>query len=249
MFLVCLVVTCQGWGDVWSHNSRTEAWLHPLTQYGDAIMECEDDVIQEYNSLEWNSLANKVGVELTGYQKSSLSGAYIREARQVVTNTAGTIWNALLGVAVPILEDAEQICNQITIDRRRSTVAKKVVVKAEGAAETVEKKEKTGAPRGRPMDATIHMLRDKSGKHYGADNNPKKAGSNGGIRFAMYVDGMTVEAAIKKGIWTQDISWDIDKGFIEVKGGTAKAPKPVKAAAPIAPANETGTEAETAAAA
>lgn len=117
-------------------------------------------------------------------------------------------------------------------------------------AEAKAPAEKTpGAPRGTPGDAIITMQADKNGKKYGVDNNPKKAGSKGAERFALYVDGMTVDAALKAGIWAADISWDVNKGFVVVSGGTPKATKAPKAAAEPASTETSEVDATEAAAA
>lgn len=94
---------------------------------------------------------------------------------------------------------------------------------AEAKKDTTPKERAPAGPRGVPQDATIHMLSDKSGKPYGVDNNPKRAGTAGHERFAKYTDGMTVGEAIAAGVWAADIKWDLDKKFIEVRGGTVKA--------------------------
>lgn len=229
----CIVVTCGGWGDVWSHETRTEAWLHPLTQYGDALIESSRDVLDEYNAYEWPRLAEFVDIKLTAHDLMSLASGVDREARAVRERTVDTIWACLQSAAEPALTNPEAICEQVSRDKRRSTMAKKeptVKVVAEKKAPA----EKTASgPRGTPHDAVIRLQVDaKTGKTYGVDHNPKKAGSKGAERFAMYEDGMTVKAAIDSGIWAADITWDIGKGFIALEGGTHKAPKAPKAAAP-----------------
>lgn len=110
-------------------------------------------------------------------------------------------------------------------------------------------KERAAGPRGVPQDAIIVMQADKKDptKVYGPDHNPKRPGSAGHARFALYEDRMTVAAAIAKGIWAADITWDVDKGFIRIEGGTAAAPAPA-ASAEADPVAE-GDEAKEAAAA
>ncbi len=50
-----------------------------------------------------------------------------------------------------------------------------------------------------------------------AKSNPKRAGSKAHARFALYKKGMTVGAAIKAGVWADDLRYDQKKGFITLK--------------------------------
>jgi len=226
--VVCLVVTRAGWGDVWSHESRTHAWLHPLTQYGDAILDGPESIISEYGAYEWAAAADLAQVTLPELDLQILRQGAVRECRAVMARTAGLLWDALLDAASPALTDPSRVCEQVSRDRRNTTMAKKEAAPKVHAEKPAGEKKSAG-PRGTATDATIHMLFDKSGKQYGADNNPKKVGSKGHERFAQYVDGMTVEAALKAGVWAADVSWDVSKGFIELRGGTPKAEKAPKA--------------------
>ena len=46
--------------------------------------------------------------------------------------------------------------------------------------------------------------------------NPKKVGSKAFTRFALYVDGMTVDEALKAGLLMIDIQWDARRKHIEL---------------------------------
>lgn len=81
---------------------------------------------------------------------------------------------------------------------------------AEAAKPEKEVKEKLVA--GKPLSAKILFGKDKEGKSYGKDNNPKRR--KAGERFALYTDGMTVQKALDAGISAADIAWDVGKGFI-----------------------------------
>lgn len=83
--------------------------------------------------------------------------------------------------------------------------------KAEGEAEAAPAK----AARYNP-EHKIRLLSNAEGAKYGPENNPKRAGSASHDRFALYSDGMTIAAAVEKGVKTDDLAWDIRKGFIEV---------------------------------
>ena len=44
--------------------------------------------------------------------------------------------------------------------------------------------------------------------------NPKRAGSTSAARFDLYVNGMTVAAALEAGVTAADIRWDVGHNFI-----------------------------------
>lgn len=47
--------------------------------------------------------------------------------------------------------------------------------------------------------------------------NPKRKGTAGAKRFALYRSGMTVAAALKAGVTRADLNWDTEHKFIEIK--------------------------------
>ena len=79
---------------------------------------------------------------------------------------------------------------------------------------------KTRGPRGVADSATIKLL---------VQGNPKREGSKAHGRFAAYVDGMTVGAALDAGVTTPDLVYDSKHGFISIEGydpGEIVQPKP-----------------------
>jgi hypothetical protein len=58
-----------------------------------------------------------------------------------------------------------------------------------------------------PADGKIKLL---------VDANPKRKGSACFKRFAKYKTGMTVEAALAKGLTRPDLIWDVDHQFISI---------------------------------
>ncbi len=84
------------------------------------------------------------------------------------------------------------------------------------------KESKPAAPRtvaGHALTAIITLGVNKDGKKYGPDNNPKRAGSAAATRFAVYKDGMTIDAALKAGVTSGDIGFDSHetRKFITIK--------------------------------
>jgi hypothetical protein len=78
-------------------------------------------------------------------------------------------------------------------------------------------------PKGVPMEAKITLL---------VPANPKRPASF--VRFAAYIDGMTVKEALDAGIWTADLVYDAKHAFVAIEGYNpeiiVKAPKAEKAA-------------------
>lgn len=84
-----------------------------------------------------------------------------------------------------------------------------------GAEEKAAKK--PAVPREPKYSETsvIKLLSDKDGKQYGPEHNPKKPGSNSAVRFAKYVDGMTVKEAKEAGLYG-DLTYDVKHNYIEI---------------------------------
>jgi hypothetical protein len=99
-----------------------------------------------------------------------------------------------------------------------------VVAEAAAEAEAAASAAEGEKPKHRPIPkeakfsetSIITMGADVDGKKYGADHNPKKAGSASADRFARYVDGMTVKAALDAGLLRGDLSNDADKKYISI---------------------------------
>lgn len=90
---------------------------------------------------------------------------------------------------------------------------------ADKAATATTTKDKPVRPIGRATyDPTskISFGKDKEGKLYGKDNNPKRAGSAAHGRFALYKDGQTIAEAKEAGVTAGDINWDAKQGFIKI---------------------------------
>lgn len=234
-----LAITRGGFGDVWLHDTRTAAYLHPLTQYGDALVGGPDDLARQYNRLEWPSLR-----VMAGLGESTVDTAHLtrREYQRIQDLQAPTLFDALVARASRPPSDPQQICDIVSRDRRTGTdMAKKksdapeapTVVKTAVASEkTAGGLNLTRGPKGVPLDAVIHLMADTKGVQYGPDNNPKKPGSKTHGRFACYSHGMTIQQAIDAGIQTGDLTYDRDHGFVQFHGGSvapASAPAPVEA--------------------
>lgn len=247
--MTCLAVTRGGHGDVWLFDTRTVAYLHPLVQYGDALVQGPTDIVHQYNRLDWNTLRSVAGLPPAQLPDTP------REWRMFAEFQADQVYDALVKRASRPPLDPQQICDMVSRDRRLGTMAKKKdtapadVTAAQapavaGAAATAGSLPTTRGPKGVPLDAVIHMGKNKEDKHYGPDNNPKKPGSKTHGRFAKYSHGMTVQQALDVGIPTADLVYDREHGFISFVGGTAGAAPSAPAPQAAAPAVDAETAAE-----
>lgn len=217
--MVCVVVTRGGFGDLWLLGSREEAFLHPIVQYGDAILSSPADVCSEYNWMEWGRLRMLAG--LVSHPQADLVPRQVRAQRE---QQAPQIFEALKRQAQPAPTDPAEICRIVSRDRRNTgTMARKNknAPTEEAQAPAAEKTEGSNlpaaqrGPKGVPLTATISFGSDKDGKQYSAtEHNPKKEGSKTRARFALYMEGMTIEQALDARITTADLVYDKQHGFI-----------------------------------
>ena len=233
-----LVVTRFGFGAIYRYPTRPAADDSPLTQYGDPLLQSERDVANNYPPLEWPALMvhlgyPELGIEFTDRWTALQKDRRAREAYR--EDCSRRIWELLQAQAVDPPTDPETIVRIASEDRRatriedpRTTVERRAKMAKRKNTETTENTEATGEATeakkgggGRKIDTTrtIRLQADKDGKQYGADNNPKRAGSASAARFACYIDGMTVGQALEAGITAADLAWDQNKGLIVLEGG------------------------------
>lgn len=231
-----IVVTRMGFGRILVYPTRPAAEDSALTQYGDAVLQSERDVLNQYTPLEWPAIAvhlghPQLGVEFierwTALQKD-------RRAREAYREECSRrLWELLQEQAVPPPDNPEMIVRIASEDRRavriedpRTSVERRAkMAKRNKTAETTENAEATTATETKTPTSKIDTTRivrlalDKDGKQYGVENNPKRAGSASHARFASYTDGMTVGQALEAGITAADLAHDQKKGFIVLEGG------------------------------
>lgn len=100
----------------------------------------------------------------------------------------------------------------------------------EKAAESSKQVIGVRGPKGVELTAAVTLL---------VTGNPKREGSKSHARFANYVDGMTVQAALDAGLTTADLVYDAAHSHIAIEGynptlvvkkeRAPKAEKPAKA--------------------
>lgn len=229
--MVCVAVTRGGvGGSAWLFGSRDEADLHPLVQYGDALIDGPDSVMEQYNLLNLHELLSVIGdsdLRERVWDDFPSRGSVPESRRvQMMSDRHGRhLFDALVSVAEEPPEDPADICRIVTEDRtailnrgRNHNMAKNPKTAPENKADApAEKKdEKPSKPPKYADDAKIILLADKEGKKYGKDHNPKRAGSKSAERFALYTDEMTVKSFLDAGGTVADLDHDIKKEFVKI---------------------------------
>ena len=121
-----------------------------------------------------------------------------------------------------IAETDPALTETVKAEETKTDPALTETVKAEEtkteSAPAAEETKKAPPPREPkfPDSKKITMLKDKEGKTFGKEYNPKKPGSASFDRFSRYVDGMTVKQALDAGILRGDLDHDSKKSFISV---------------------------------
>ena len=205
-----LIVTRQGWGDVWE---TPDGEFCPLYQYGDTLLEEPSDVCSQYSLFELERLLKFIGDE--EFEQRIMRTVFVSEQPSVLrakySEVDTMVFDRLVKLAKSVPSDPSDLIKLIVDDRQ---VTKETTM-TEATATAPKAKKEPKAPKYAP-DAIITMGVDKESNKYGAKNNPKRATSKSAERFANYKDGMKVQKALDAGITTADFDNDIAKGFITI---------------------------------
>lgn len=237
----CVAVTRNGLGRAWGFASRTEADLHPLIQYGDAIV-CEpDDVTEQWGWMRLPRLISEVIGDrdyATVIRDRLVSSGDLLRREQVMREEADRCWRELQRVASAPPADPATVLEMITQDRilheREHSTERRTLMTDVDKSKTPSAAKEPKAPKpaavkkiaGLHPNSTIKFGTNAESKAYNtSDNNPKRAGSQAHASFAMYAEGKTLQQLVDAGVRTADLNWDLKHGFIE-----AVAPKAAPAA-------------------
>lgn len=223
----CVAVTRGGWGEVWGFESPDQAESHPLVQYGDAVVSSPEDTVECWNYLFLPRMCTEVlgDTAMDAQLRESIDSApdhHTRDARVAVGGQE--VWAVLQRSARTPPNDPAELVRKIADDRRlhnewrdRETKRRTSMTQAAATTTTTAAAPKEKKIAGFATTAKISFGKDKDGKSYDTnDNNPKRAGTKSGDRFAKYKDGMTLEQAVAAGVTAADVKWDLGKGFIKV---------------------------------
>lgn len=235
----CVAITRGGWGDCWRFESREAAFVHPLIQYGDVIVESSGDIFRNYNILELDYFLQRFGnEELRKAVRQALATDKPADKRFKDAQVyADGIWKQLQQKAKTPPASPNEICrlikeDRLNIDEEHRIMAKKQNDPATGGEETETKAAKTGGRKSRSDryndNDKIFLGTDKAGNKYSAENNPKRPGSATHTRFGYYEDGLTVGEFKKRGGQTGDLDYDLVRGYINIERAPAE---PVEGAA------------------
>jgi len=239
-----VAVTRNGEGDFWWFPDWKSAYTHPLIQYGDVICEGPDFIERNWTRREFPWL---LSVLVDPVERSEILVDFKSKGWDnwilTMDRYRGLLWQKMLDKCKPLPTEAETIFEIIKRDRlapnletrkmakdpknteaaaTTETNAGQIVSDAAPASEATTEKgtTKRKPPVREPKyknESIITLLADKDGNPYGAENNPKRAGSKSAERFALYTNGMTVEQAIAAGLTRGDLEFDVQKNFIAIK--------------------------------
>lgn len=235
-----------GYGEIWGFISRGDAYLHPIVQYGDALLGSPRDVLDQYNATEWRALWRIAMQTLPPPELvARIQSSDVRVRRKAMEDTAETIWKSLLLRAMSPPTDYRILCEKIARSRRTDQMAAKknaagappantapAADAAAPAAPAAPAEPKFRGPKGLNPTDVLLFGKDKDGKDYGPDHCPKRPGSKAATMWALYTSGMTVKAALDSGVSSEDLAWNIDKGFVLVEGRAATQAAPTDETAP-----------------
>lgn len=228
----CVAITRDGRGDLWCFGSYAEADQHPIVQYGDRIVDGPKSICTRLTLNEIPAILARINRnDLAKQILDCLSAPSHRQKVQRVSELSLHVWTALTEAALPPPTDPPELVQLIVRDRKLSIKESRSMEETTPTPDTTvePKAKKTRAPKEKSTDPAqpkaerynrehkIRLLSNAEGVQYGPENNPKRAGSASHDRFALYKDGMTIGAAIEAGVKSEDIAWDVKKGFIEIQ--------------------------------
>jgi len=210
--VVCIVITQNGNGSVYTFPDKKAARLHPITQAYDVFASDSSELTAQFGRGETDTLIRFA----EGRDRSRLVDAveiWKSEPRDqpLPFEFRDLIWKTMTRVAQTPPSQPEELVRLIMEDRkamegksfhsRSESPEPRAVMPTRSVRMTEEKTKKARIKD----EAVIKIL---------ADKNPKRGKS--AERFALYKDGMTVKEAKEAGVTAADITYDTNKEFISV---------------------------------
>lgn len=212
--MVCLVITRNGTGDVWSFKDLVSARLSPISQQYDVFACNADELIRQYSRDQINNLLRFV----EGREKSKVIDA-IEGWRVGVQRTELSaeirliIWNKVLSAANKPPSASEDLIRIITQDR---VALEGKVLYSRSEAHEVAPVKTPSKPTGDNDMAERKRLNDAATITLLAETNPKRAGSASHAYFENYKTGMTIAEAKAAGITPAALRYDTEHGYISI---------------------------------
>lgn len=249
--MICAVLG-EGWTDILQFSSERAAFLHPVVQYGDALIKGPEDVSVLYNALERPRLMERLGLSSSSSDRAA--------------------WDALRLAAAPPPSDYDDLCAMVARNRQRLRKVRMSVEEAGAAVETeVKAARKRGprkaaavqpaavqpadgervdgevtaigekprrvvrAPRAPMPDSTVlHYSNDTEGVPWSREHMPCRPGTARSERFEKFVEGMTVGELHAQGIPHALIHTYVDRGWIHPENHAAGRENPSASGTPNA---------------
>ena len=231
----CVAVTRGGVGDFWLFDDLIAADTHPIVQFGDALCQGPMFLRRLWQPIELVAMAQRLGDErLASAVKDAIASGPKRVAEYF-----DRLWNLLVSASKRPPTDPAEILRIVSDDRKKTRVdgvhlrlhpteeGMEMTDATTGEATEAKKTKKTKVDGGEkkptrvpriPDTSVISFGKDKDGKNYGPDNNPKRPGSQSAARFALYKSGMTVKDALAAGLTRRDLESDSSdkQGYIKI---------------------------------
>lgn len=231
--MVCIVITRNGEGNVYTFKDKLTARLHPVAQMYDVFAGDANELTCQFGRDDIDSLLRFA----EGRDKSRLIDAMERwksepGSRHLPSEDREILWRLCIRSAQILPSDPMEIIRIIEEDRRfmeqrpvrsRSESTSTGEFSPQTRMKGNDMTEATKKPRASRVsdDATIKILVDK---------NPKREGSKSAERFSLYKNGMTVKQAKEAGITAADIAYDSDTTRKDGPYISVTAPEPAPAA-------------------
>lgn len=246
-----IAVTGSGFGSVLKFGTPEEAFVHPVVQYGDVILTCEEDIHTNYPPHEFPRLMIYTGISLTESQRLVLTGTNIREARAVAISFTPMVIARLGQMAVEPPSKLEHISAMVARDRKgikvMSEVKQEVVEKVAKAPKVAKVKEpkapkepkvaKVKEPKEKvlahPAETVLHPGIDDEGHPYSDTNSPVREGSGRHDRFLAMLHAGTYGKVIGDGMIERHALFGMSRGWVSTQTVDAqRAANPHKVPAP-----------------
>lgn len=209
--MTCIAVTRGGFGTILRFESDRVAFVHPVVQYGDAIIREASDLPDLYNRIEWPKLMRLAGVT-NQLLLDAIDHLSLIEERAARVDSSPRIWGALMALAKDPPDTLPDIAAMVAADRTFTDKKEnpRMAIENTNEAEKVTRKS-TGdfAP-----DTVIHYGADKEGVPWSAERSPYKLDSKRSERWAKVRDGMTVQEVVDAGLPASKIGDMVERGFI-----------------------------------
>lgn len=157
--------------------------------------------------------------ELGGTEKGVFCVGSQKALSVVPTSLLITLYNLAASEPESHAKTITKFSDRATGEKRVWPVVEYLAV-AGKAPEKSERTKKERKPRGDGSGRRGRVSQYAGKKIFKiVEGNPRREGTKGFDRYALYTSGMLYETFIEKGGRVKDLAWDVDHKFVEVKAG------------------------------